>query len=44
MLEAIEAPTGDRGRHAIAFSQYAAVPPQVQKQWVQAFRPRVEED
>jgi len=40
----LKAITGGRGRYAIEFSHYEAVPPGVQKQLVEAFRPRVEED
>ncbi|MEO8670920.1 MAG: elongation factor G [Tahibacter sp.] len=36
--------TGGRGRYALEFSHYEAVPAQVQKQLVDAFKPRVEED
>ena len=36
--------TGGRGRYAIEFSHYEPVPPQVQKQLVDAYKPRVEED
>jgi elongation factor G len=36
--------TGGRGRYAIEFSHYEAVPPQVQKQLVDAYKPRAEED
>ncbi len=40
----LKALTGGRGRYAIEFSHYEAVPPGVQKQLVEAFRPRVEEE
>ncbi|UXI67290.1 elongation factor G [Tahibacter amnicola] len=36
--------TGGRGRYAIEFSHYEAVPPNVQKQLMDAYKPRVEED
>jgi elongation factor G len=36
--------TGGRGRYSIEFSHYDAVPPQVQKQLVEAYNPRAEED
>jgi elongation factor G len=36
--------TGGQGRYAIEFSHYDAVPPQVQKQLMEAYKPRVEED
>ncbi|HVJ62910.1 MAG TPA: elongation factor G [Tahibacter sp.] len=36
--------TGGRGRYAIEFSHYEPVPPQVQKQLVDAYKPRTEED
>ncbi|MDC8015599.1 elongation factor G [Tahibacter soli] len=36
--------TGGRGRYAIEFSHYEPVPPQVQKQLVDAYKPRHEED
>jgi elongation factor G len=40
----LKALTGGRGRYSIEFSHYEAVPPQVQRQLVDAFRPRHEED
>ena len=40
----LKAMTGGQGRYAIEFSHYEAVPPQVQKQLVDAYKPRVEED
>jgi elongation factor G len=40
----LKAITGGRGRYSIEFSHYEAVPPQVQKQLVEAYRPRHEED
>jgi elongation factor G len=40
----LKALTGGQGRYAIEFSHYEAVPPQVQKQLTEAYRPRVEED
>jgi elongation factor G len=36
--------TGGQGRYAIEFSHYDAVPPQVQKQLTEAYKPRAEED
>ena len=36
--------TGGRGRYAIEFSHYEAVPPQVQKHLVDSYKPRHEED
>ena len=40
----LKAITGGQGRYAIEFSHYDAVPPQVQKQLVEAYKPRVEEE
>lgn len=40
----LKAISGGRGRYAIEFSHHEAVPPLVQKQLVEAFRPRVEEE
>lgn len=40
----LKAMTGGRGRYAIEFSHYEAVPANVQKQLVDAYKPRVEED
>jgi elongation factor G len=40
----LKAVTGGRGRYSIEFSHYEAVPPQVQKQLVDAYKPRVEEE
>ena len=40
----LKAMTGGRGRYAIEFSHYEAVPANVQKQLVEAYKPRVEED
>jgi elongation factor G len=40
----LKAITAGRGRYSIEFSHYEAVPPQVQKQLVEAYRPRHEED
>jgi elongation factor G len=40
----LKAMTGGQGRYAIEFSHYEAVPPQVQKQLTDAFRPHVDED
>ena len=40
----LKAMTGGQGRYAIEFSHYEAVPAQVQKQLVDAYKPRVEED
>lgn len=40
----LKAITAGRGRYSIEFSHYEAVPPQVQKQLVEAHRPRHEED
>ena len=36
--------TGGKGRYAIEFSHYDAVPAQVQKKLVEAYKPKVEED
>ena len=36
--------TGGRGRYELEFSHYEPVPPQVQKQLVETFKPRQEED
>ena len=40
----LKAMTGGQGRYAIEFSHYDPVPAQVQKQLVDAYKPRVEED
>ncbi len=40
----LKAITAGRGRYTIEFSHYEPVPPNVQKQLVDAYRPRVEED
>ncbi len=40
----LKALTGGQGRYSIEFSHYEAVPAPVQKQLVDAYRPRVEED
>jgi len=40
----LKALTGGQGRYSIEFSHYEAVPAQVQKQLVEAFKPRVDED
>jgi elongation factor G len=40
----LKAATGGRGRYTLEFSHYEPVPPQVQKQLVDSYRPRVEED
>ena len=40
----LKALTGGRGRYTIEFSHYEPVPPQVQKQLSESFRPRVDED
>jgi elongation factor G len=40
----LKAITGGRGRYSIEFSHYDPVPPNVQKQLVEAWKPRVEED
>jgi elongation factor G len=40
----LKALTGGRGRYSIEFSHYDPVPPNVQKQLVEAWKPRVEED
>jgi elongation factor G len=40
----LKAITAGQGRYSIEFSHYEAVPPQVQKQLVEAYRPRHEED
>jgi len=36
--------TGGKGRYTIEFSHYEPVPPQVQKQLAEAFRPRTDDD
>ncbi|HEX7915285.1 elongation factor G [Rudaea sp.] len=36
--------TGGKGRYAIEFSHYDAVPAQVQKKLIEAYKPKVEED
>jgi len=36
--------TGGKGRYAIEFSHYDAVPAQVQKKLMEAYKPKVEED
>jgi elongation factor G len=36
--------TGGKGRYAIEFSHYDAVPAQIQKKLVEAYKPKVEED
>ncbi|MGA8278856.1 MAG: elongation factor G [Rhodanobacteraceae bacterium] len=40
----LKAMTGGQGRYAIEFSHYEAVPAQVQKQLMEAYRPKVDED
>ncbi|MEO7326272.1 MAG: elongation factor G [Dokdonella sp.] len=40
----LKAMTGGQGRYAIEFSHYEPVPPPVQKQLTEAYKPRVEED
>lgn len=40
----LKAMTGGQGRYAIEFSHYEPVPPQVQKQLTDAYKPKVEED
>jgi elongation factor G len=40
----LKAITGGRGRYSIEFSHYDPVPPNVQKQLVDAYRPHAEED
>lgn len=40
----LKAITAGRGRYTIEFSHYEAVPPHVQKQLVEAYRPKHEED
>jgi len=40
----LKAMTGGQGRYAIEFSHYEPVPPQVQKQLTEAYKPRPEED
>ena len=40
----LKAMTGGQGRYAIEFSHYEPVPPQVQKQLTDAYKPHVEED
>jgi elongation factor G len=40
----LKAMTGGQGRYAIEFSHYEPVPPQVQKQLTDAYKPRPEED
>ncbi len=40
----LKAISGGRGRYAIEFSHYEAVPGNIQKQLMEAFKPRVEED
>jgi elongation factor G len=40
----LKAVTGGIGRYTIEFSHYEPVPPQVQKQLAEAFRPKAEED
>lgn len=36
--------TGGRGRYSLDLSHYEAVPPHVQKQLSEAWKPRLEED
>ncbi len=40
----LKAMTGGRGRYALEFSHYEAVPAQVQKELTESWKPRVEED
>ena len=40
----LKAITGGRGRYSIEFSHYDPVPPNVQKQLVEAWKPKYEED
>ncbi len=40
----LKAMTGGQGRYAIEFSHYEPVPPQIQKQLVDAYKPKPEED
>ena len=40
----LKAMTGGEGRYTIEFSHYEPVPPQVQKQLVESYKPRPEED
>jgi len=40
----LKAMTAGKGRYAIEFSHYDPVPTQVQKQLVDAYKPKVEED
>jgi elongation factor G len=40
----LKAMTGGQGRYAIEFSHYDPVPAQVQKQLVDAYKPKVEEE
>jgi elongation factor G len=40
----LRAMTGGQGRYAIEFSHYEPVPPQVQKQLTEAYKPRPDED
>lgn len=40
----LKAVTGGKGRYTIEFSHYEPVPPQVQKQLAEAFRPRSDDD
>jgi len=40
----LKAITGGQGRYSIEFSHYEPVPPQVQKQLTEAYKPRAEED
>lgn len=40
----LKAATAGRGRYTIEFSHYEPVPPQVQKQLTEAYRPKAEED
>ena len=40
----LKAATGGQGRYTIEFSHYEPVPPQVQKQLQEAWKPKVEED
>ena len=40
----LKAMTGGRGRYSLEFSHYEAVPPNVQRQLVDGYKPRAEED
>ncbi len=40
----LKAMTGGQGRYAIEFSHYEPVPPQVQKQLTEAWKPKADDD